>query len=75
MNDTTPPHVQRMLIERYELFKKVLDLKKFIDENPLFKTLPEGEQTDMREQLGFMALYQKALESRIRRADPQGVIA
>ena len=60
-----PPHVQRMMIERDELKDKVLKLDKFIDNNPIFTTLSEKEQKDMRGRLTNMFNYLYCLERRI----------
>jgi hypothetical protein len=66
----TSPHVQRMLIERYELMAKVVSLRMFISGNDLFHALPYEEQRDMKDQLEYMHRYLFVLERRIHRADP-----
>ena len=63
------PHVQRMLIERAELNKKVILLKAFMEENPIFGTLSVEEQKDMVDQYKHMVEYKTVLERRIKRAE------
>lgn len=63
------PHIQRMLIERYDLFKKVLLLEAFIQENPVYDSLDAIDKELMANQLGAMKQYQKFLEQRIRKAE------
>lgn len=62
----TAPHVQRMLVERYELYEKELALGRFINENPVFKELGEERQGLMEEQLSHMTKYREVLERRIK---------
>jgi hypothetical protein len=63
------PHVSRMLVERYQLYERVLALDKFITSDELFAKLPEQERHDMKDQLEYMQKYQKILERRIQRAE------
>lgn len=58
---------KRMLLEKEELNSKIEKLEKFINENELFKKLPNEEQFDMRMQLAAMKQYGYYLFSRIRR--------
>jgi len=64
-----PPHVQRMMIERNKLKDKVVKLDEFINTNPIFATLPEEEQKDMKNQLTNMINYLYYLQRRIHRAN------
>ena len=54
-----------LIIERIELVTKVGALNTFINQNPLFKTLPQLEQLLMIQQLGFMEAYLRTLNNRI----------
>lgn len=67
----TTAHVSRMLIERYELFDKILKLQQFIGSNPIFVALPQEEKHDMEMQLMHMKRYKDVLERRIHRAESQ----
>lgn len=62
MND----HLQRMLIERYELYAKELALEKFINENPIFEKLSNYKKELMAKQLNLMTQYRETLEERIK---------
>ena len=64
------PHVERMLVEHKELKQKVEKLDAFIGTNPIFKSLSEEEQRDMRLQFRAMMIYLDVLMTRIRRACP-----
>ena len=61
------PHEQRVLIERYELYRKELDLANFINTNPVFPTLDSEDQALLNEQLTAMTKYREILEQRIAR--------
>ena len=63
-----PSHIQRVIDENNELMERCNKLNKFIKENPVFKTLPIGEQEDMIEQLKYMRSYSNVLISRLLRA-------
>lgn len=65
------PHQERMLIEYNDLKDKTHKLELFINDSPIFKTLEEDEQKDMRIQLNNMQGYLSALKSRCER---QGII-
>ena len=67
----TTAHVSRMLVERYELFDKILKLQQFISSNPIFVALPQEEKHDMEMQLMHMKRYKDVLERRIHRAESQ----
>lgn len=45
---SSKPHEQRVIDEAKDLFDKAIKLRDFIDENPLFKTLPFKEQDRMK---------------------------
>ena len=64
------PHVERMLVEERELSEKTKKLAEFITTNPIFKTLPEDEQADMKSQLAAMTIYADILSKRISRVVP-----
>jgi len=64
-NREYPPHVQRMVLERYELYRKEILLGAFIEESEKFKVLPPYSQTLAREQLRVMTEYREILEKRI----------
>ena len=57
---------ERMLAEHKELAERVIKLSTFIN-GPIFETLEEDEQSDMKEQLRAMIVYRTALERRMRR--------
>lgn len=56
----------RMKTEHNELAERIVKLSTFIN-GPIFDTLEEDEQNDMKEQLRGMILYRTALERRMRR--------
>lgn len=56
----------RMKTEHNELAERIVKLSTFIN-GPIFETLEEDEQNDMKEQLRGMILYRTALERRMRR--------
>ena len=61
------PHQQRVVTERDELEKKFKDLGTFILENPIFVSLPDKEQEDLKLQQELMGKYIDVLNSRIAR--------
>lgn len=63
------PHVQRMMDEYEELDARVTALETFINENGIFKGLPDQDQKNMHEQLSGMFTYRSALLARLRRAE------
>lgn len=65
--DGMPAHQQRVVLERMELAEKAEALESFINNNPLFLTLPECEREDMRDQLKHMRDYSDVLMQRICR--------
>ena len=58
-------HITRMKKEHNELKDKCTDLSKFINLNPVFKTLGHDEQVRMIRQLAFMQSYLGILDSRL----------
>lgn len=56
----------RMKTEHNELAERIVKLSTFIN-SPIFETLEEDEQNDMKEQLRAMIMYRTALERRMRR--------
>lgn len=56
----------RMKTEHNELAERIVRLSTFIN-GPIFETLEEDEQNDMKEQLRAMIMYRTALERRMRR--------
>ena len=62
---TYPPHAQRLLTERAELYRKEILLDAFIEENEQFPKLEDGEQRLIKEQLRLMQEYRIILEKRI----------
>lgn len=62
-----PPHIQRMIEERKKLNDKIIKLQTFINSNPIFITLPNDEQYDMKEQLSSMSKYIGCLNRRLSR--------
>ena len=60
--------VQKDLVnERLVLNTKIINLKAFIERNPIFTTLPVDEQNDMIEQLRGMEITNNALKRRVER--------
>ena len=59
------PHQQRVVNEKTELDDKLGKLHDFIQENPIFKTLPEDEQKRLQRQDLVMAEYSQILSERI----------
>ena len=61
------PHQQRVVEEYNELVEKTSKLGAFILDNPIYRSLEEVEQEDMKKQYDAMCIYCDALESRIKR--------
>ena len=61
-------HVERMLNEQKELCEKIAKLGEFISKNPIFDTLSNDEQYDMKLQHKAMTMYMDVLQHRIDRA-------
>ena len=61
------PHQQRVVEEYNELVEKTSKLGAFILDNPIYKSLEEDEQKDMKIQYDAMCIYTDALERRINR--------
>lgn len=59
------PHQQRVVDEKSELDEKLGKLHDFIQDNPIFKTLPDGEQKLLQRQDLVMAEYSQILSERI----------
>lgn len=71
MENKLQPHQERMLNEYLDLKDKVQKLDSFIKNSPIFSTLEEDEQVDMRMQLANMKGYLVRLQNRCKR---QGII-
>ena len=63
--DQIPPHQQRVINERSELFDKVEKLQVFTNGNVVFNSLPDDEQKRMVNQYYAMSLYLDILDQRI----------
>ena len=61
------PHQQRVVDEYNELVEKTSKLGAFILDNPIYRSLEEDEQKDMKVQYDAMCVYTDALERRINR--------
>lgn len=61
------PHQQRVVDEYNELVEKTSKLGTFILDNPIYKSLQEDEQKDMKIQYDAMCVYVDTLERRIKR--------
>ena len=61
------PHQQRVVEEYNELVEKTSKLGAFILDNPIYRSLEEDEQKDMKVQYDAMCVYTDALERRINR--------
>ena len=61
------PHQQRIVDEYNELVEKTSKLGAFILDNPIYRSLEEDEQKDMKVQYDAMCVYTDALERRINR--------
>jgi hypothetical protein len=64
------PHQQRVIDEKTELDEKLSKLHDFIQDNPMFKTLPEDEQKRLGRQDFIMAEYSNILRERIEAFNP-----
>ena len=62
---TIPPHQKRVIEEQVELETKYTNLKIFITNNPIFKSLNEEEQLRLSFQLKVMKEYNNILKDRI----------
>ena len=62
---TIPPHQKRVIEEQVELETKYTNLKIFITNNPIFKSLNEEEQLRLSAQLKVMEEYNNILKDRI----------
>ena len=62
---TIPPHQKRVIEEQVELETKYTNLKIFITNNPIFKSLNEEEQLRLSSQLKVMEEYNNILKDRI----------
>lgn len=65
--DKYPSHVQRMIDEYKELDDRINKLASFINTNPIFETLQDEEQEDMKAQLIWMHKYISVLANRLIR--------
>lgn len=63
------PHQQRVVDEKSELDNKLGKLHDFIQESPIFKTLPDDEQKRIQRQDLVMAEYSQILAERIAAFD------
>ncbi len=61
------PHQQRVIDEQKELATKIDGLEAFINNSPVFETLPEEDQFLLRQQLTIMNEYDRILDARILR--------
>ena len=64
-NIPTPPHQGRVVTEMLDLDKKIEALDSFILSNPIYKTLPIGEQDRLVKQVQAMQYYFGILIDRI----------
>lgn len=62
-----PPHQQRVFDERAALATKATALGEFIQNNPIYKSLPQDEQDDLSLQANVMQHYLDVLDRRIVR--------
>lgn len=67
MENNLQPHQQRVVEEYKELKDKTTKLGAFILDNPIYRSLEEDEQKDMKIQYDAMCVYTDALERRINR--------
>jgi len=59
------PHQQRVIVERRELKDRLLKLRIFINNSPVFRTLSEDEQDRLGRQMLIMQLYLDVLSERV----------
>lgn len=64
-----PPNVACVIEEYKQLYDRTQKLGTLINDNPLFKTLSEDEQDDMKDQLMSMQKYSNMLARRLDRVD------
>lgn len=60
-------HEQRVIYEKRELDEKIIKLSAFISSSPLFRGLPQIDQSLLRDQRETMILYSDILSVRIGR--------
>lgn len=60
-------HEQRVIHEKRELDEKIIKLSAFISSSPLFRGLPQIDQSLLRDQRETMILYSDILSVRIGR--------
>lgn len=65
MNNTYPPHIQRIVDEAEELNEKIKKLDAFIKDNPIFKEQSAIDQQLMKRQLTVMEEYLEILDMRL----------
>jgi hypothetical protein len=65
LRDTMQPHQQRVVDERKDLDEKRDRLKAFIEESPIFKSLPVDERRRLKSQFDVMTQYSNILSHRI----------
>ena len=61
-------HITRMEIELNELNTRTNALISFMENNPVFKTLNQIDQDDLKEQYEHMCKYHDVLKRRLNRA-------
>ena len=61
-------HITRMEIELGELNTRTNALISFMENNPVFKTLSQVDQDDLKEQYEHMCKYHDVLKRRLNRA-------
>lgn len=66
------PHIERVKAEASELNEKILKLDTFIESNPQFCKLSEGEQDLLYSQVLAMSYYYSVLVERINLASSNG---
>lgn len=72
------PHQQRVAVEKLELDDKLQKLSSFIQDSPVFKTLPLDERGRLSRQHNAMTVYSNVLAERIAafsHQDPQDTYA
>lgn len=65
VNPLLQPHQQRVVDEQMDLDDKRLKLGQFIGQNPIYRDLPQQEQSRLNRQLEAMTLYSNILGERI----------
>lgn len=69
MGASNLPHINRVELEADELYKKIIALDNFIENNPIFETLPEDEQKRLLNQVMAMSYYYSILVERINNSN------